>query len=297
MDIDIDMALHTAWDSGRLKVETRIERGAITAIYGESGVGKTTLLRILAGLVRPDYGHINYGGETWLDTKKRIDVPAQKRGVGFVFQSPALFPNMTVLENLEFACAIPSDKTRIDELLSTLELTALGSRRPGTLSGGQQQRVALARALVRRPPILILDEPFSALHAGMRSKLRDFIIQTHSEYRPTILWATHEVSDIFKAADSVVHLQHDGKARHGSPQNLFAHGKSSGKFQFAGEILAMHKQDFLYILNVLVGEVAVKVAVDEQQGQSLKVGDRISVMSKAFNPLVEKLEISTETIE
>ncbi len=293
MDIDIDMALHTAWDSGRLKVETRIERGAITAVYGESGVGKTTLLRILAGLVRPDYGRIVFAGETWLDTKNRIEVPPQKRGVGFVFQNPALFPNMTVRENLQFACANDSEKERIDELLSTLELPALAKRRPGTLSGGQRQRVALARALIRRPPILILDEPFSALHAGMRSKLRDFIIETHREYRPTILWATHEVSDIFKAADSVLHLKHDGTARHDTPQNLFAHGKTSGKFQFAGEILAIHKQDFLYILNILVGEVPVKVAVDEQQGQNLKVGDRISVMSKAFNPLVEKLEIPT----
>jgi molybdate transport system ATP-binding protein len=153
-----------------LDAELRIHLDAapVTVLFGPSGSGKTTLLRMLAGLERPDAGVISYNGRAWFDASRGIDLPPQQRRAGFLFQSHALFPHLTVARNVEFAA--PPERAR--RVMETLGVADLAARLPGALSGGQQQRVALARALAAAPDLLLLDEPLSALDAPTRARLR-----------------------------------------------------------------------------------------------------------------------------
>ncbi|MEJ7661517.1 MAG: ATP-binding cassette domain-containing protein [Hymenobacter sp.] len=164
LDFHLTKALHTAAGPRTLDVALALPPGELLAMTGPSGAGKTTLLRLLAGLDRPDAGFVRFGGQTWSDAAAGQWLLPQRRPLGFVFQDYALFPNMTVRENLAFVAENQADKKQlVSELLELLELTELANRRPALLSGGQQQRVALARALARRPRLLLLDEPLSAL--------------------------------------------------------------------------------------------------------------------------------------
>lgn len=186
-----------------LNARITIEKNEIVVLTGASGAGKTTLLRLLAGLEQPDDGYIRVAGAIWCDRKARIHLPPQKRSIGFVFQNYALFPTMTVRGNLEFA-ASGDGAAGIDRMLKMVELEALQDRYPEKLSGGQQQRVALARALVRRPGILLMDEPLSALDPVMRKKLQDEMLLLHKELDLTILMVSHDPSEIRRMATQVL---------------------------------------------------------------------------------------------
>ena len=140
-----------------LDCQLRINAGEFAALFGQSGAGKTTLLRMLAGLTTPDEGSIRVNGETWFDSLRKINLKPQQRRIGYVFQDHALFPHLSVRENLAFALPKQSNLAVIDDLLALTELTGLQQRRPDTLSGGQRQRVGLARALARQPSILLLN--------------------------------------------------------------------------------------------------------------------------------------------
>jgi molybdate transport system ATP-binding protein len=165
LDFHLLKALHTAAGPRTLDVRLTLVPGELLAISGPSGAGKTTLLRLLAGLDRPDGGFIRAENQTWYRAEGRQWLPPQQRPLGFVFQDYALFPNMTVRQNLAFAASGQPQPARIiRDLLESLELTELAERRPAVLSGGQQQRVALARAPAPRPPPLLRDEP----HASSR---------------------------------------------------------------------------------------------------------------------------------
>ncbi len=187
----ISFTLHKVLQSAQgqmsLDVSCELPDEKLTAIYGASGAGKTTILRMLAGLLRPDSGKIANGGDVWLDTQNETDLSAQKRKVGIVFQDYALFPNMTVKGNLEYALEKGNNKRKVQELIEIMELQQLQDRYPATLSGGQKQRVALARALVRRPQLLLLDEPLSALDTEMRARLQDHILQVHKHFKLTTI--------------------------------------------------------------------------------------------------------------
>ncbi|MBN2722283.1 MAG: ATP-binding cassette domain-containing protein, partial [Campylobacterales bacterium] len=165
--------LNTADGILQAHFELTINDGEFLTLFGLSGAGKTTLMRMIAGLEIPDNGRIEVDGEVWFDSELKINLPPQKRSVGFVFQDYALFPTMNVRQNLLFAAENNSQRKYVDTLLEMIELTSLSERLPATLSGGQKQRVALARALVRHPKILLLDEPLSALDPAMRQKLQD----------------------------------------------------------------------------------------------------------------------------
>jgi molybdate transport system ATP-binding protein len=173
----------------RLEVEQRVNRGDFIVIMGESGAGKSTLLRIIAGLERAE-GTVNVDGEIWQEGQKVL--PVQRRSVGFVFQDFALFDNMSVKENLLF---VNSDSTLADELLEMMEIEKLADRNVQMLSGGQKQRVALARALMRRPKLLLMDEPLSALDPRMRRKLREKIAELHVRFGMTTLMVSHDITE------------------------------------------------------------------------------------------------------
>ncbi|GAB3255298.1 hypothetical protein GCM10027347_16270 [Larkinella harenae] len=192
-----------------LDVELAVQTGRLLGLYGPSGSGKTTLLRILAGLTLPEQGVIRLGEQIWLDTERHINLPVQQRVVGMVFQDAALFPNMTVRQNIQYAAE--KRDTIVDELLELVGLTKLADRHPATLSGGQRQRVALIRALARRPHLLLLDEPFSALDPETRAQLLTELVRLHQRFGTTTVLVSHQQEDIQRVADELLEIR-QGKA-------------------------------------------------------------------------------------
>ena len=234
--------LHSADGEIDLDVDVALAEGEFVTLFGQSGAGKTTLLRMLAGLTVPDRGHIAVGGEVWFDSEQHIDLPPQRREIGLVFQDYALFPNMTVRQNLAFALADKKQGIRVDELIDMMQLGALQQRLPVTLSGGQKQRVALARALVRRPKLLLLDEPFSALDAETRIRLQDEILRLHRNFGLTTLIVSHDLGEVYKLSDRVLLIERGSISRNGLPAAVFNDRQVSGKFQFIGEVLAIEPE-------------------------------------------------------
>ena len=194
IEVSIQKKLKAPFGEMNLDIQTNIEQGQFVTLYGKSGAGKTSTLRILAGLLEPDNGKISIHGNILLDTSNKINLAPQKRKIGFVFQDYALFPNMTIFENLSFALQKNQSKKILDELIEMMEIGNLRSEKPQHLSGGQQQRVALARALVQKPELLLLDEPLAALDNEMRNKLQQYIIQVHREFKLTTILISHDVS-------------------------------------------------------------------------------------------------------
>ncbi len=288
--IDIHKTLQNSNGTMSLAIQLTIEKGQLITLYGPSGSGKTSTLRILAGLMSPDTGHILVNDKKWIDTDKNIKLSPQQRKIGYVFQDYALFPNMTVRKNLEFALEKGQDKSIIEELIDIIALKKLQHKKPTTLSGGQQQRVALARALVRTPDILLLDEPLSALDVTMRSKLQDYITKVHKRYNLTTILVSHDIGEIIKMSDKIYCLE-DGKiVRQGNPIHIFTNNQLSGKFQFTGKIITIKKEGVVYLVTVLIGNNVVKVIAQESEIAALKTGDLVVVASKAFNPVLMPIQ-------
>jgi molybdate transport system ATP-binding protein len=217
LDFHLLKALHTAAGPRTLDVRLTLAPGELLALSGPSGAGKTTLLRLLAGLDQADGGFIQAENKTWYRAESRQWLPPQQRPLGFVFQDYALFPNMTVRENLAFAAAGQAGAASLTAgLLASLELTELAERRPALLSGGQQQRVALARALARRPRLLLLDEPLSALDLPTRQRLQQVLAEVHRQFELTTILISHDPSEIARLADRVLELEL-GQVRHLGP--------------------------------------------------------------------------------
>jgi sulfate transport system ATP-binding protein len=194
--------------------------GKITSLLGPSGSGKSTVLRLIAGLEEPDEGHIRIDGVDCTTT------PARSRGVGFAFQSYALFHHMTVHDNVAFGLKIrktpkPEIEKRVGELLALVQLQDYGERFPNQLSGGQRQRIALARALATQPKVLLLDEPFGALDARVRVELREWLLEFQKKAQVTTLLVTHDQEEALELSEHVVLLQ-DGKVvQAGSPHDVY----------------------------------------------------------------------------
>ena len=272
-----------------LDLELNIAKGQFVTLFGESGAGKTSTLRMLSGLLKPDIGTITVDGITWFNSNKNINLVPQQRKVGYVFQDYALFPNMTVRQNLEYALQRNQDKSIIEELLDFAQLSELQQRKPETLSGGQKQRVALARSLVQRPEILILDEPLSALDLKMRIKLQEYILQIHKQFKLTTILVSHDIGEIVKLSDCVFELQNGKVIKKGAAADFFGLNKTSAKFRFSGEVLKIEREDVIYVISVLIGNDIIKVVSDRTEANGLKVGDQVLVASKAFNPIIRKL--------
>lgn len=272
-----------------LKIDLVIPKGAFITLYGPSGAGKTSFLRILAGLVMPDNGSIIVEDIPWYHSEKKISLSPQKRNIGYVFQDYALFPNMTVKENLKFAQRKGQKRDLIPELLEVMELSELENRTPDTLSGGQKQRVALGRALVQEPDLLLLDEPLAALDSQMSNKLQDHILKAHKTYGLTTILVSHDLGEIVKLTDTVVVMENGRISKMGTPQEIFMNRQISGKFQFTGTVLSVVKQDVIYVVTVLIYNTIIKVVADASEIADLRNGDTVVVASKAFNPVIYKI--------
>ncbi|MCD4758603.1 MAG: ATP-binding cassette domain-containing protein [Arcobacteraceae bacterium] len=282
--IDINKKLHGANGEMDLVVNLDIAQGDFVALAGQSGSGKTTLLRILAGLEDAS-GTIQVGEEIWLEGKKAL--PSQKRKIGFVFQDYALFPNMSVEENLLF---VQKDKELASKLLELTELSELRDRLPNTLSGGQKQRVSLCRAMMNKPKLLLMDEPLSALDPIMRTKLQQEILTLHKEFGTTTIMVSHDPSEIYRLASRVIVLNFGEIINDGTPKDVLLKTSGSQKFSFEGELLDIVKVDVINIAIVSIGQQLVEVVVSDDEVKSLSIGQSVSVSTKAFTPMIQGLQ-------
>ena len=289
IEIDIIKPLYTADGIINLKVNKKINKGDFLTLFGKSGSGKTTLLRILAGLETPKSGKIVVDGETWFDSSKKINLSPQKRNVGFVFQDYALFPNMSVRKNLEFALKKKNEIKKVDEILKIMEIENLSNMKPELLSGGQKQRVAFARTLMTNPKMLLLDEPLSALDTTLRLKLQDELSLIHQKFNITSILVSHDISEVFKLSNRVFKINLGEIQQDGTPNEVFSNQNISGKFKIIGEVLSIKKSDILYIIEILSNNEVVKATAVEDEIKDLKIGDKILLSSKAFNPIINKI--------
>lgn len=278
IDIDIKKKLHGCVGNMVLKINLSIKERDFVAVFGESGSGKTTFLRILAGLEKSD-GQIKVGNEIWQNGKKFL--PPQKRKIGFVFQDYALFPNMSIEENLFF---VNKNKNLANELLKITQLQELKHRLPNTLSGGQKQRVALIRAMMNKPKLLLMDEPLSALDPKMRLRLQQDILLLHKKFETTTIFVSHDPSEIYRLANRVVVINHGNIIDDGTPKKILLRTTGSQKFSFVGEVLDIIKVDVICIAVISIGQQIVEVVMSPSEAKNIKIGQKISVSTKAFNP-------------
>jgi molybdate transport system ATP-binding protein len=186
------------------------ERG-VTALFGPSGSGKSSLLAAIAGLLRPDVGHVRLGDVTFFDAAAGIDTPMHRRRIGWVFQDSRLFPHMTVRHNLMYGfrrAPVAERSIGLDQVVDLLAIGALLARRPHTLSGGERQRVALGRALLAQPRLLLMDEPLASLDAGRKAEILPYVERLRDDMRLPIVWVSHSLEEVARLADTIVVLDH-----------------------------------------------------------------------------------------
>jgi sulfate/thiosulfate transport system ATP-binding protein len=225
-------------------VSLDIESGELVALLSPSGMGKTTLLRIIAGLEWPDSGRVHFHGQDATGTH------ARERNVGFVFQHYALFRHMTIFENVAFGLRVRkqfSEKqiaARVTELLKLVQLDWLAERYPHQLSGGQRQRIALARSLAVQPKVLLLDEPFGALDAKVRKELRRWLRRLHDEVHATTVFVTHDQEEALEVADRVVVMNQGRIEQVGTPEEVYQSPASPFVYEFLGDVNLFHGRQY-----------------------------------------------------
>lgn len=272
-----------------LEIDITIERGKFVSVYGNSGAGKTTLLRMLAGLTPPDSGTISADNNLWFDKSKNINVKPQQRNIGFVFQDFALFPNMTVKQNLLYALTDRKDKEMVEQLLELTGLYNLADRPTYQLSGGQQQRVALARALVRKPELLLLDEPLSSLDHETRLRLQDEIMVMHKRFNLTTILISHDKDEILKLSDHVVKMDQGRVIKQGTGDEVFSPEINICNILVQGIVSNISQEGLHTILEIISGDQTNSVKVFRTQTEHLKAGDHIIVRADAAHVTIRKM--------
>ncbi len=263
-----------------LSVNIILPKNNIIAIYGESGAGKTTLLKIIAGLVKPDEGFIKMDNTIWLDVKHHINIPPQQRSIGFVFQDYALFPNMTVLQNLQYAANKKEDDSFILHLAEMVSLQSFLHAKPSQLSGGQQQRVALIRALVRKPKLVLLDEPLSALDTDLRYQLGAALQQLQKELSFTAILVSHNKEEVCALAQHVIQLQEGEVVFEGAPKQLFTASRFTGKLQLTAKVISIKPNADVCFIELSTGANTISLTLQLTELKNVSIGDTITIHSE-----------------
>src|SRR5216684_3114553 len=250
-------------------VSFSVKEGELVALLGPSGGGKTTVLRLIAGLEVPTQGDI------FIRSQRMNDIPVQKRNIGFVFQNYGLFKNMTVFKNIAFGLKIKKRpraeiKSRVEELLNLLSLEGLQNRFPHQLSGGQRQRVAIARALASKPSVLLLDEPFGAVDAKIRQDLREWLVTLHNELNVTTIFVTHDQEEALEVSSRIVILR--GTLQQlGTPREVYEDPANEFVARFIGVMNVLETE----VRNGLARVGELEFPADGQpDGQKLRIGFR-----------------------
>ncbi|UZO81147.1 ABC transporter ATP-binding protein [Aquimarina sp. ERC-38] len=284
--INFRKKIHTVEGLLDLNISTYVPKASFISIYGESGSGKTTILRILAGLQVPDDGTITVDKVSWYHSQDRIFLSPQKRNIGYVSQKYLLFPSMTVRQNLEYAKQHTNSNTDIYTLLKVIDLEKLQDKKATQLSGGQQQRVAFARALVQKPKILLLDEPFSALDIGIRNKMHVFLKTFQKENNTTILMASHDREEVCKMSDQIWLLQKGRIIKEAPPLELLTNMVAGQTHILKGTVLKIIDQTTIIIQ---IGENSISYQTKSADRTKYQIGDMIF-----WNTLKNQIETSQE---
>ncbi|MFK8254130.1 ABC transporter ATP-binding protein [Ancylobacter terrae] len=286
-------------------VSLALKAGEVVALLGQSGSGKTTILRSVAGLETPDSGRILLGDTVVFDGARQIALPPEKRGLGLVFQSYALWPNKTVDANVGYGLKLrkageAETRAKVGEVLERLGLSALGARYPHQLSGGQQQRVALARALVYRPSVLLLDEPLSNLDAKLREEARAWIRELILQTRISALYVTHDQVEAMAVADRIMLLRGGEVEQEGRPQDVYEQPNSALVADFmgsnnhlAGRLVA--READTGVIEVAGQRLEGRVMADRRPGEAVKAVIRIERVALGTEPAANTLPLTVET--
>jgi sulfate/thiosulfate transport system ATP-binding protein len=280
-------------------VSLEVRNGSLTALLGPSGGGKSTLLRVIAGLEQPDSGRVRIAGEDATLT------PPQRRNVGFVFQHYAAFKHMTVRKNVAFGLTIrkrPRDEIdgRVDELLKLVHLEGFAHRYPSQLSGGQRQRMALARALAVQPRVLLLDEPFGALDATVRKELRAWLRRLHDDVHVTTVFVTHDQEEAMEVAEQIVVLNQGLVEQVGSPRDLYERPANEFVMRFIGPVTPLGERwlrphDVDILLEPIAGATEAMIDRVTHLGFEVRVelslGDGDSTWVQTTRGRAEELEL------
>lgn len=260
----------------------------ITALFAPSGSGKTVTLQMIAGLQKPERGEIEVNGRTLFSSERKINLPPQKRNVGYLFQHYALFPHMTVKENILFSSR---DKKLFREVVELLEIGDILNKLPDQISGGQKQRVALARAIVRKPEILLLDEPFSALHRSLKENLYRELLTIINRFNQRAVLVTHDFEEVLKLSRKVVVLENGRNVQEGSPEEVFFSPKTVKIAKLLGHRNFLKGRVTELEKEFAVVEVKGRLKLKLKRRAPLKIGQQITVsilpMSATFSPAVE----------
>jgi len=253
-----------------INIKASFKQNAINVIFGPSGAGKTSILRLLSGLDKIDNGTIKFGDITWKNTSKKERASIAKRDIAYVSQEHTLFPNMTVIENLYF---VKKDLNEglLNELITTLEIDSFLNTKPNELSGGQQQRVALARALAQEPKTLLLDEPFTAIEQSLRNKLQTYLVTLQKKHNFTVIMVSHNLQEVLKMADYVCVIDSGKVTTQGTTSVLI---EKNPKNELTGVVLAINKE----VITVLIETQQVNVAKQQIATTSYTIGSKVKII-------------------
>jgi molybdate transport system ATP-binding protein len=273
IDLHLLKDIHTITGNLTLDVQFSIPEFEFITLFGKSGVGKTTILRMIAGLTRPGSGYIKVGNESWFDNKNKLNLKTQKRNIGFVFQDYALFPNMTVEQHLFYA-QTTKDSAHVNDLLEIFDLNGLRDRKPDILSGGQKQRVAVARALARKPQILLLDEPLSALDSEARLILQKEIMEAHKSFHSTTILVSHDVDEITRLSDQVYVIDSGRIVNSGNAEYIFKDQEPGVNYSIPCKVTGINGTSLEIELNGTV------ITIPQNEGIH-KIGDTVNISIKS----------------